>query len=57
MFDLTDDVENSPPIKKPMLVKPAEVKPIDKSKKDVPKNDVNNEYEYSDKTDEDDKNW
>ncbi len=65
MFDLTDDVENSPDYTK--KVKPAEVKvdysipdkPEPKKSPDQPENDQYNEYEYSDKetTYEDDKNW
>ncbi len=66
MFDLTDDVENSPNTTR--KVKPTEVKPIDlevkkildkipDKKKETPKNDDYNEYEYSDNKDADDKDW
>jgi len=51
MFDLTDDVENSPYSTK--KAKPAEVKILlkksDVQKKEVPKNDDYNEYEYDDR--------
>jgi len=64
MFDLTDDVENSPNTTR--KVKPAEVKPNPKfdipptkkvEKKETPKNDANNEYEYSDDKEADDTKW
>jgi len=66
MFDLTDDVENSPDTTR--KAKPAEViepPPPDKDiaqqnpekKKDQPKNDESNEYEYSDDKEIEDSQW
>ncbi len=63
MFDLTDDVENSPystKKAKPTEVNPIPVivkeKPIEKAKPQ-PKNDDYNEYEYSDDKEADDTQW
>ncbi len=70
MFDLTDDVENSP-TQSTEKAKPIEVKTIDEEIKDLeklvkpepgkgkpqPENDDFNEYDYSDDKELDDKEW
>ncbi len=70
MFDLTDDVENSP-TQSTEKAKPAEVKTVEqelkeldkkiledeKPKKETPKNDEFNEYDYSDDKELDDTQW